>query len=205
MITAIEGRLYEATPLCAAIEAGGLTYEVHIPVTTAEKLPPIGERVRLHTLAVYREDQQTLYGFHTREERDFFRLLTEKVSGIGPKTALSLMSKLSVGLLHQAIAAGDVGLLSQCPGIGKKTAERLVVELRDLLGKTLHTTSGGVGASATGQPATPSGPPNRLQDAVGALIVLGYKPEVADAAIRKSANQLGADATTESLIRTALR
>jgi Holliday junction DNA helicase RuvA len=133
MITSITGQLVAATPLTATIEVGGFGYEVHIPVTTAERLPSLGQQAKLHTVAVYREDSQTLYGFSTEEERNFFRLLVEKVTGVGPKMALSVLSKLSLATLKGAIAAGDIGLLSKCPGIGKKTAERLVIELRDYL------------------------------------------------------------------------
>jgi Holliday junction DNA helicase RuvA len=108
MITSIQGTLVAATPLHAVIELNGLGYEVNIPVTTAEKLPRPGASVKLHTLVIYREDAQTLYGFATAAERDFFRLLIEKVSGVGPKMALSIMSRLSLNLLQNAIQAGDV-------------------------------------------------------------------------------------------------
>src|SRR5512141_2573582 len=90
MITSVTGTLVSATPLSAVIETGGLGYEIHIPVTTAERLPAPGQQAKLHTLAVYREDSATLYGFISEEERDFFRLLVEKVTGVGPKMALSV-------------------------------------------------------------------------------------------------------------------
>src|ERR1700685_4086793 len=96
MITSIQGLLAEAGPLRAVVEVNGLGYEVHVPVTTAERLPRTGSVVRLHTLVVYREDAQTLYGFATAEDRDFFRLMIEHVTGIGPKMALSIMSRLSL-------------------------------------------------------------------------------------------------------------
>ena len=197
MIVSIEGILRESSLLHATIETGGLGYEVHVPLTTAEKLPHIGEKVRLHTLVVYREDAQMMFGFYTRQERDFFRLLIEKVSGIGPKTALSIMSRLSVPMLLQAIAQADIALLSKCPGIGKKTAQRLVVELRDsALGDAI---------GAAGLPATPSeaAQPSAFTDAVAALVALGYKPADADKAVRKAQSQLGEDATSEALIRRA--
>lgn len=200
MITTIEGKLSEATPLQAIIETGGLGYEVNIPVTTAERLPRPGQTVRLHTLAVYREDSASLYGFYEREERDFFRLLVEKVSGIGPRIALSIMSRLSLALLQSAIANGDAALLAKCPGIGKKTAERLIIELKDKVGPGFTTAPGA--ASATGIPALPSSSSQR--DAVDALIALGYKPADADKAVRKAMAHVGADAQTEVLVRTAL-
>ena len=125
MITSIQGTLATATPLRAVIEVNGLGYEVHVPVTTAEKLPAPGKPVKLHTHVVYREDAHTLYGFHGEAERDFFRLMIEHVTGVGPKMALTIMSKLSLPMLESAIRAGDIGTLAQCPGIGRKTAERL--------------------------------------------------------------------------------
>jgi Holliday junction DNA helicase RuvA len=200
MITSISGILVAATPLTAVIETGGLGYEVHIPVTTAEQLPLPGQPARLHTLAVYREDAQTLYGFATAEERDFFRLLVEKVTGVGPKMALSVLSKLSLATLKGAIVAGDVGLLAKCPGIGKKTAERLVVELRDKLNPAELGHQAPVPAG--GGPAGPG--ENKIRDAVLALTALGYKAAEADKAVRQSWVALGPTASTEALIKKAL-
>src|SRR6185312_13802864 len=110
-----------AHPLQVVIEVGGFGYEVNIPVTTAEKLPQPGQTVKLHTLAVYREDSQTLYGFASAEERDFFRLMIEHVTGVGPKVALGILSRLSLPLLRSAIRTGDIATLAQSPGIGRKT------------------------------------------------------------------------------------
>ncbi len=197
MIVSIEGVLTESAPLRITLEVGGLGYEVQIPLTTAEKLPRLGEKVRLHTVAVYREDDQSLYGFATRQERDFFRLLVEKVSGIGPKTALSILSRLSVEMLRQAIAQADVGLLSKCPGIGKKTAERLVVELRDSLSTANAPFPG------TANPENTTGVSSAFTDAVSALIALGFKAADADKAARKARDLLGSDATSEAIIRKA--
>ncbi|HEY0944448.1 MAG TPA: Holliday junction branch migration protein RuvA, partial [Opitutaceae bacterium] len=147
MIISIQGVLAAATPLHAVIELNGLGYEVHIPVTTAEKLPGVGSKVKLHTIVIYREDAQTLYGFATPAERDFFRLLIENVTGVGPKMALSIMSRLSLALLESAIRMGDVATLAKCPGIGKKTAERLVVELRAKVGASSQGESPVAGAA----------------------------------------------------------
>ncbi len=147
MITSIQGTLASTDPLHAVIEVNGFGYEVNIPVTTAEKLPAPGAKIRLHTLVIYREDAQTLYGFASAEERDFFRLMVEKVTGVGPKMALSIMSRLSLPLLEGAIRAGDVTTLAKCQGIGRKTAERLVVELKSLVG----------GPGAAGTPAEAAG------------------------------------------------
>lgn len=202
MIVLIQGTLLEATPLSAIVDVQGIGYEVHIPVTTAERLPGIGQPVKLHTQAVYREDSQSLYGFAEKAERDFFRLITEKVSGIGPKIALSILSKLSLSMLQSAIASGDVALLSKCPGIGKKTAERLVVELRDKVGVPVASGATGVGAAmASGAPESSSA----QQEAVLAMMALGYKADIADRAVRKAVQKLGSDAKTEVLIKAALR
>jgi Holliday junction DNA helicase RuvA len=136
MIISIQGLLTECGLVRAVVEVDGFGYEVNVPVTTAERLPPVGTQVKLHTLVIYREDAQTLYGFATAEDRDFFRLMIENVTGIGPKMALSIMSRLSLPLLQGAIRSGDIATLAKCPGIGKKTAERLVVELKSRVGAT---------------------------------------------------------------------
>jgi Holliday junction DNA helicase RuvA len=202
MITSIQGQLTEATPLRAVVELNGFGYEVNIPVTTAEKLPSPGATVKLHTLVIYREDAQTLYGFATPAERDFFRLMIETVSGVGPKLALTIMSRMSLPVLEASIRDGDVVALSKCPGIGKKTAVRLVVELRAKVGASGPGSpvagTGGSGATAPAAEATP------FRDAVLALASLGYNPADADAAVRRAQVALGADATTEKLIKRAL-
>src|SRR5690625_1642965 len=118
MFTHLEGKLVSATPLLAIVDLQGLGYEVHIPVTTAERLPDLGQNVKLFTHVVYREDLQAVYGFSTREDRDFFRMLIERVPGVGPRVGLSIMSKLSLPMLRSAIASSDIPLLTQCPGIG---------------------------------------------------------------------------------------
>jgi Holliday junction DNA helicase RuvA len=198
MITSIQGTLASATPLRAVVELNGFGYELNIPVTTAEKLPAPGATVKLHTLVVYREDAQTLYGFASADERDFFRLMIENVTGVGPKVALSIMSRLSLPLLENAIRLGDVATLAKCPGIGKKTAERLVVELKSRVGATLSTTAAGAAASAGGAEGSPH------RDAIAALIALGYKAADADQAVRHAVLALGPDASTEALVKKAL-
>lgn len=200
MITSIQGTLTEATPLHAIVEVNGFGYEVNIPVTTAEKLPPSGSTVKLHTVVIYREDSQTLYGFATPPERDFFRLMIENVTGIGPKSALTIMSKLSLASLEGAIRSGDIATLSKCPGIGKKTAERLVVELRAKVGAGAVTNL----PSSTSSSTAPAAGETRLHDAILALTALGYKAADADAAIRRAALALGPQASTEQLIKKAL-
>ena len=203
MITSIQGLLVEATPLRAIIELNGLGYEVNIPVTTAEKLPATGSNVKLHTLVIYREDAQTLYGFASTEERDFFRLMIENVTGVGPKMALTIMSKLSLPSLESAIRMGDIATLAKCPGIGKKTAERLVVELRAKVGASSSADPISLGGDATESAGKPAGD-SRIRDAVLALTALGYKTADADEAIRRASLTLGTKATTEALIKKAL-
>lgn len=200
MITSIQGTLASASPLQAVIEINGFGYEVNVPVTTAEKLPAPGGTVKLHTLVIYREDAQTLYGFASVAERDFFRLMVENVTGVGPKVALSIMSRLSLPMLESAIRVGDVATLAKCPGIGKKTAERLVVELRAKVGAI---GSGPAGGPAEGVTAASEGGSTH-RDAVAALIALGYRAADADQAVRRAVVGLGDGATTEALIKKAL-
>ncbi|MBL9202794.1 MAG: Holliday junction branch migration protein RuvA [Opitutaceae bacterium] len=197
MITSIQGTLAAATPLHAIVELNGFGYEVHIPVTTAEGLPAPGATVKLHTLVIYREDAQTLYGFSSAEERDFFRVMIENVTGIGPKSALTIMSKLSLASLESAIRAGDIAALAKCPGIGKKTAERLVVELKSKVG------GGSIPTPGSGSDAQSSSS-SAHRDAVAALVALGYKSTDADSAVRRAALALGGEAPTEALIKRAL-
>ena len=198
MITSIQGKLEAATPLHAIIELNGLGYEVHVTVTTAEKLPSPGATVKLHTLVIYREDAQTLYGFATAAERDFFRLMIENVTGIGPKSALTIMSRLSLPSLESAIRMGDISTLAKTPGIGKKTAERLVVELKAKVGASDAPLATGAA------PDSSAHEPSAHRDAVAALVALGYKGTDADQAIRRAALALGGNATTEALIKKAL-
>lgn len=198
MIARLKGTVLESSPLLVVLEAGGVGYEVHIPVTTAEKVPAIGAECSLFIHSVYREDSATLYGFAGRDDRDFFRLLVEKVSGIGPKIGISILSRMSTDLLRSAIASSDVGLLSKCPGIGKKTAERLVIELKDKVGLASTGSVTSLGETEI------SGGASTFQDAVASLMTLGYKPADADKLVRKAVSKLSADAAVEALIKTAL-
>lgn len=199
MIASLRGTLLSTTPLHAVVEVAGVGYEVNVPLTTAEKLPAAGQPAFLHTHVVYREDSQAIYGFATSAERDFFRLLIEKVSGVGPKVSLALMSHLSLPSLQGAIAGGDAELLSKCPGIGRKTAERIILDLKDKLGAVSQIVP--AGSSVPGMTAVE---PSALADATAALVALGYKPQDADKAVRKAQAVLGVDATTEALIKKAL-
>ncbi len=203
MITYVQGILREATPLTAVVEVQGIGYEVQIPLTTAERLPRTGNSVLLHTVVVYREDSQTLYGFASKEDRDLFRTLVEKVSGIGPRTAQNILSRLSATALRNAIVQQDIALLSKCQGIGKKTAERVILELKDKLGLSLAGMAAPT-SSETFPASAPDAVDLRYQDALGALIALGFKPAEADKAIRKALHSQGEHATTESLVKSAL-
>jgi len=198
MITSIQGLLTASTLFHATIELNGFGYEVNVPLTTAEKLPATGSLVKLHTLVIYREDSQTLYGFAVAAERDFFRLMIENVTGVGPKVALSIMSRLSLPMLQSAIRIGDIATLAKCPGIGKKTAERLVVELRSRVGATSEGTVLAEGADKSAAESSVH------RDAVAALVALGYKAADADQAIRRAALATTGAMTTEALIKRAL-
>ena len=198
MIVSHRGKLIEAGVLRVVIESAGVGYEVNVPVTTAERLPKLGAEVFLLIHHVFREDGQALYGFAVAEEREFFKLLVEKVSGVGPKMALNILSRLSLPILRDAIIRGDVALLSQCPGIGKKTAERLVMELKDKVGL-----EGSAPSAATLAPAAALAP-TPASDALAALVALGFKPADADKGVRTAVAKLGPGATADQLVKAAL-
>src|SRR5882672_12584085 len=134
MITFLRGKLVEALPTQAIVEVQGVGYEVLIPLSSFDKLPAPGGEVQLLTHLAVREDAHVLYGFMTGAERELFRLLINTVSGIGPKIALNILSGISVTAFRGAVANGDIKALSQISGVGKKTAERIVVELKDKVG-----------------------------------------------------------------------
>lgn len=202
MIVTIIGTILEQSPLTVVIETGGLGYEVNIPLSTAEKLPNIGKECSLFIHAVYREDSAVLYGFISKNDRDFFRLLVEKVSGIGPKIGISILSRMSVELLQNAIVCSDVSLLSKCPGIGKKTAERLVIELKD---KVAPQDSNYIQSNDSATVTLPNDQNySNFKDAVSSLIALGYKPTESDKLIRGAIAKLSASASVEEIIRKAL-
>ena len=198
MIVSLRGKLIAAGVLRVVIESAGVGYEVNVPVTTAERLPRLGAEVFLLIHHVFREDGQALYGFAVAEEREFFKLLVEKVSGVGPKMALNILSRLSLPILRDAIIRGDVALLSQCPGIGKKTAERLVMELKDKVGLEAP------GAVTMAAVAAAVAAPTPASDAVSALVALGFKPVDADKGVRTAIAKLGPGATADQLVRAAL-
>ncbi len=203
MIASLNGIIIESRLLQIVIEAGGVGYEVNVPITTSEKLPGIGKAAKLFIYAVYRDDTQALYGFVNRDDREFFKLLVEKVSGVGPKMALTLFSKMSIRMLETAIQNEDAKLLSQCPGIGKKTAERLIIELRDKVKSGIRSIAPEVPTGSSAQ-IPEDEHSTKFQDAISALMALGYKLPDADKAVNKAISRLGPSATIEEIIKSAL-
>ena len=198
MITFLEGTLHEALPTHVVIAVGGIGYHVSIPLSSYDRLPARGQPIKLLTHLQVREDAHVLYGFATSAERDLFRLLVTHVSGIGPRTALDVLSGISVTSFKAAVVSGDAAALARTKGIGKKTAERIIVELKDKVGIAAVWEA----ASAAHAP-TPA--ERLLNDAVLALIALGYKQVEAHKAVKAIQEKAGGTATTEDLIRQGLK
>ncbi len=171
MIGRIHGILLEKTPPLVLIDCNGVGYECEVPMSTFYQMPAVGEKVTLLTHFVVREDAQLLYGFGSQQERATFRQLL-KVNGIGAKSALSILSGLSIDDLVQAVALQETGMLTRVPGVGKKTAERLLLELKDKF--TLE----GVAAMSANQPKSAS------SDVLNALLALGYNEREALASVK---------------------
>ena len=186
MIGRLTGTLVEKTPPRLLVDVNGVGYEVDVPMSSFYNLPGLGERLTLLTHFVVREDAQVLFGFLTHDERATFRLLV-KISGVGPRTALAILSGLSVGELAQAVTLQESGRLVKVPGIGKKTAERLLLELKGKLGDALAA------------PATVSA--GAQTDILQALLALGYSDREAAAALKA----LPADVAVGDGIKLALR
>jgi Holliday junction DNA helicase RuvA len=193
MIGRLSGILLQKQPPGLMIDVQGVGYELDAPMSTFYALPAIGQAVTLHTHMVVREDAQQLYGFATAEEKQLFRDLI-KVSGIGGKLALAILSGTSVKEFAATIQRGDASMLTQLPGIGKKTAERLVLEMRDRIGKSF----GSLGE----MPPMDGVDRSAFADAYGALLALGYKDAEASRML-KSAGKPGM--SSEDLIRVALQ
>jgi Holliday junction DNA helicase RuvA len=198
MITYLYGKLIEAIPTQVTVEVNGVGYETLIPLSSYDKLPAPGQTVKLLTHLVVREDAHVLYGFMTAAERQLFRLLINSVSGIGPKTALNILSGINVTAFRGAVAGGDTKMLSQISGVGKKTAERIIIELKDKIGP------GGVLEAQSAQRAL-SADEQKVNDAVLALIALGFKPAEAHETIRATQALLGPEAALEDLVRVSLK
>jgi len=198
MITFLAGKLIDSLPTQVIIEVNGVGYEVLIPLSSFDKLPAPGHPVHLLTHLVVREDAHVLYGFMTAAERELFRMLINNVSGIGPKTALNVLSGMNVVAFRGAVANGDVKALAQISGVGKKTAERIVVELRDKVAPAgaWEASSAQRGLSVMDQ---------KTNDAVLALVALGFKHIEAHDAVRSALNALGAEAGVEQIVRACLK
>jgi Holliday junction DNA helicase RuvA len=198
MIGQIRGIILEKQPPQLLVEVNGIGYEIDAPMGTFYQLPDIGQEVRLFTHFVVREDAQMLYGFYTRDERLLFRALL-KVNGVGPRLALTVLSSAAPDEFVRCVLNNDTASLVRLPGIGKKTAERLVIEMRDKLSDWYQATP------VTGQlsPSTDQhGRHQILQDAISALIALGYKQQEANRLITKIDD---GKVSSEELIRRSLR
>jgi Holliday junction DNA helicase RuvA len=198
MITFLHGKLTDALPTQIAVDVNGVGYELLIPLSSFDKLPALGGDVKILTHLVVREDAHILYGFMTAAERELFRLLINSVSGIGPKTALNILSGVSGTAFRGAVANGDVKSLSQISGVGKKTAERIVVELRDKIGQV-----GALEAASAKHSLTADD--QKTNDATLALMALGFKQPDAHDAVRAAQAMLGAQASVEELVRACLK
>jgi Holliday junction DNA helicase RuvA len=196
MFAFFRGILVEATPLHCIIDVRGVGYKLFVPASALGQLPQVGNEVLVHSSFVVREMSQALFGFLTAQDRDFFEILIG-VTGVGPKMALGLIGHLSLRELQQAIVAGDCVALCKIPGVGKKTAERLIVEMRDKLK--------GI-ASLDPSPFAIQLPKQQVvADAMSALINLGYNQATAQKALKRSMDTLPEDVDLAVLITTALK
>ena len=194
MITFLKGKLVEKQPTHIAIDVEGVGYEINIPLSTFDRLPDIDEPVKLLTHLYVREDTHRLYGFMTGQERELFRMLLS-ISGIGPRMGLAILSGGPIERFRAAVAGGDAGLLTAIPGIGRKTAERIILELKEKLG--------GLDELVVGTPEAKE--PREYSDAVLALVSLGYKQKASREAVKKALASGEKELNVEELIRQALK
>ena len=197
MIGRLRGTLAHKQPPHVILDVNGVGYELEVPMTTLYRLPQVGEALLLHTHLVVREDAQLLYGFSEQRERELFRELI-RLNGVGPKLALALMSGLEVDELVRCVQAQDTSVLVRVPGVGKKTAERLLVELKD----RFKAWDAVPGLAPLAEPGAFQAVSSAESDALSALISLGYKPQEASRAI---AAVKGEGLSSEQLIRSALK
>ena len=198
MIGRLRGTLVEKYPPHVILDVQGVGYELEVPMTTLYRLPAVGEPLTLHTHLVVREDAQLLYGFYEKRDRELFRELI-RLNGVGPKLALALMSGLEVDELVRCVQAQDTSALMKVPGVGKKTAERLLVELKDRF-KAWETLPGM--STLVIEPSAGPAVSSAENDAVSALISLGYKPQEASRAVAGIKED---GLSSEDLIRRALK
>jgi Holliday junction DNA helicase RuvA len=188
MIGKLTGTLSDKNPPQVLVDCNGVGYEVHVPMSTFYNLPNVGEKVSLLTHFVVREDAQILYGFGTAAEREAFRQLI-KISGVGPRTALSVLSGMSVAELTQAVSLQEGGRIIKVPGIGKKTAERLLLELKGKLGPDIGVAGMPPGSDAQG-------------DILQALLALGYSDKEAAAALKSLPSDVGVSEGIKLALKT---
>lgn len=198
MIGLIRGIILEKQPPLLLVDVNGVGYEINAPMSTFYQLPDVGNETSLHTHFVVREDAQLLYGFHSREERTLFKTLL-KVNGVGPRMALTILSSASVEEFVRCVLGNDSASLVKLPGIGKKTAERLIIEMRDKLSDWYTADAP---ETQLVQPVAAGGRHQIIQDAISALISLGYKQQEANKLITKIDD---GKKPSEELIRMALR
>jgi len=196
MITFLDGKLVAALPTQATVDVNGVGYEVFIPLSSYDKLPAAGQPVEILTHLHVREDAHILYGFMTAAERDLFRLLVNNVSGIGPKLALAVLSGIEPNELIAAVRLGDVARLTAIPGVGKKTAERIGLELKDKLGAFLPAEDNAGAPAAAGE--------SLRTDVLSALINLGYHRPLAERSVDAVLKQSSAG-SFEQTLKSALR
>jgi Holliday junction DNA helicase RuvA len=194
VIGRLHGVLLRKEPPALLVDVGGVGYELEAPMTTFYELPAVGEKVTLYTHLVVREDAHLLYGFAREGQRRLFRELL-KVNGVGPRVALAVLSGLSDDEFSRCVAGEDIARLTRVPGVGRKTAERLVIEMRDKL-------STDIAGPATASVAGTAPPADPVSEAVSALVSLGYKPNEASRAVRGVSSQ---GLSAEEIIRQALK
>ena len=198
MIGRIRGILVDKKPPEIQVDVGGICYEVQVPMSTLYQLPEVGKELNLHTHFVVREDAQLLYGFFEEKDKSMFRSLI-KINGVGPKMALGILSSMEADEFVRAVRSNDINAMVKMPGIGKKTAERLLIEMRDRLS---DWDGGSKGSSA---PSAASLSTSITNDAETALVSLGYKPQQAAHAIAQVLKANPEIEDSEQLIRQSLK
>lgn len=200
MIAHVRGTLVATSADSVVVDVAGVGFRCLVPSSTRPRLPAVGDEVRLHTSLQVREDSLTLYGFLTREEFDLFELLL-RVEGIGPKVALGILSSATPESLRRAIAFEDVSALCRAPGVGKKTAQRIVLELKDKVGTPVKAAA----AAETLPSSAAPGAPDAYADALDALVQLGFSRSDAGVALERALAEAGEGAGAEVLVRISLK